>query len=357
MGLARGASRRRVAVSLAIAAIAAGAGCGSSSPSADVVTGKSTCGDLEAILPAARDEAARRATDLYAAENGVDRSQLNDLESACKFDPSLTVGQALTGSGDGTQPAEAPAAPKFEPTRTYRWSVESADGSTGEVRFQLGDVEGVSDELPAGFADLTSACELDEQRDVVVPLKATFENTTAGFDMSPSVNWRVEEAGDNVGAIGLEAASVFSDGPSCDALNSGSIDDGAGVSFDAIAPDATADHDWLLVVHDYLSPTNPSGEAEALDSYFAVVTGQVENSSFETTCFEAPADLYAFTGGFLALAGALSPAFPLSGDSPVDRSEESGDEPPMCDAVDERNEPAPGSDESLPPEEYKIYEE
>ena len=260
--------------------------------------------------------------------------------SACggkdeKREVSSTTVAPTTTRPDSTAPtaqtAAEPTDAEFTPSRFYRWSVRSQTDATAEVKLELGDLVAPDVPLPPSFERAKSACTVNDQRDALIPMRTSVENTTSGFDLTARVTLRLQQAGAQLDrAVSVEAARSFSSGASCKALTTGSINDTAGVRFDAIVPSSTRSQDWLLVIRGFRSPAYPDGDDDALKQWFGVLTAHDGTSTMRTECFEAPAKRYAFTGGFVALGGALSPAVPLSDAFDVKRGPKSERSPPRC---------------------------
>ena len=294
----------------------------------------------------------RVAVEAAAADIGIDLSRGAEstaaeldharalVDDGCREAPIRQIGEAMVEAGleeqDLTEDrpardvAEPPVA-EFSPSRFYRWSVRSESNATAEIKLEIGDLITPGEPLPASFEGARGACDVNDQRDALIPMRMSVENTTSGFDLAARVTLRLQQAGPPVErGAGLEAATSFSSGPACEALTTGSINDGAGVRFDAIVPSATRSQDWLLVVHGFRSPAYPEGDDDALKQWFGVLTAHDGTSTMRTQCFEAPARRYAFTGGFVALGGAMSPAFPVSDAFDVKRDPSSDRNPTRC---------------------------
>jgi hypothetical protein len=309
---------------LVLAAALAVAGCGGTpKDKAPLLTSSSSCNAFQSLTP---EEQQQAVEELSQGTAGAPPS-VAEVEAACADAGSLApLSQVLT---DNPSSSSATAA-SFQPTRTYEWEVEGDSGATARLKLELAEPFLGSEPLPSGFEGLDSACTVDAQRDAVIPIRLEVENTTDSFDLAAAVDLRVRQVKDEVSApLGFDAASSFSDGPSCDALSSGSIDDGTGVKFESVSPGGSDDHNWLVVVHNYYSPAQPDGANFDLGNWFAVLSARDSTSSLLTTCFRAPRDKYAFIGGILAATNALSPAFPLN-DTEIPRGPSSPNQPDRC---------------------------
>lgn len=217
----------------------------------------------------------------------------------------------------------------FTPERTYTWEVEAESGSEGTLTLELGELVDADDSVP-GFQAMETACETDLQRDAFLPIRMEYLNRTHDFDAEPNVKLRVKNIETTQGPITIEAATVYSDGPDCNALTSGSMDDGANVTFDPIAPQERGSHEFLIVLHNFRTPADPEGDQDELRNFFGTLGVSEESALFRTQCFTAPADRYVYVGGLLGLSGALSPGLPLSNAFDVERGEKPQGAPPRC---------------------------
>lgn len=244
-----------------------------------------------------------------------------------------SAGEDTTSSPVESDPAATkdsePVEETFTPDRTYTWEVEAESGAEGTLTLEVGEIVDADDSVP-GFQAMETACETDFQRDVFVPIRMDYLNRTHDFDAEPNVKLRVKNTETTQGSITIEAATVYSDGPDCNALTSGSMDDGANVTFDSIAPQERGRHEFLIVLHNFRTPADPEGDQEELRNFFGTLSVTEESSPFRTQCFTAPADRYVYVGGLLGLSGALSPGLPLSNEFDVERGEKSQGAPPRC---------------------------
>lgn len=217
----------------------------------------------------------------------------------------------------------------FTPERTYTWEVEAESGAEGTLTLEVGEIVDADDSVP-GFQAMETACETDFQRDAFLPIRMDYLNRTHDFDAEPNVKLRVKNIETTQGPITIDAATVYSDGPDCNALTSGSMDDGANVTFDPIAPQERGRHEFLIVLHNFRTPADPEGDQEELRNFFGTLSITEGSSPFRTQCFTAPADRYVYVGGLLGLSGALSPGLPLSNEFDVERVEKPQGAPRRC---------------------------
>lgn len=238
---------------------------------------------------------------------------------------------AETVAAPSTTPAQtaAPEAPTFAVNRRYEWEVRGESGATAKVKLDFGHLVPASETLPSEFESFKSACTIDPQRDAVIPIRLGVENTTSDFDLTPAIDLAVNKVGGRGGdySLNLEAATSFTEGPSCDALTAGSTSDGTGVKFEPVTPNNRDGQNWLLVVHDYRSPEYPDGDDTLLQDWFGFLRVRDSSSSMRSTCFTAPPNRYVFVGGATTFA-AVSPGFPI-GDLDIDANE-SGNSKPEC---------------------------
>lgn len=225
--------------------------------------------------------------------------------------------------------SSVPVEEAFEPDRTYTWEVEAESGAEGTLTLEVGEPVGADDSV-SGFQAMETACETDFQRDSFIPIRMDYLNRTHDFDAEPNVKLRVKNTETSQSSITIDAATVYSDGPDCNTLTGGSMDDGANVTFDPIAPQERGSHDFLIVLHNFRIPAYPDGDQEELRNFFGTISITDESAPFRTRCFTAPADRYVYVGGLLALSGAISPGFPLSNEFDVGRGEKPQGAPRRC---------------------------
>lgn len=135
---------------------------------------------------------------------------------------------------------------------TYSVSSGSDGGYTYEGTVALGRPEHFRTGLTNGQLTAGSACSISEQTDAVIPGRITMRSTTENFDTRPGIalSWASYEISS------LEAN--FSSGPSCE-------NDGLSVSStDSVADGGGFSVDFFLIVADYYSPDDPSGDEESL---------------------------------------------------------------------------------------------
>lgn len=200
-----------------------------------------------------------------------------------------------TTTEDTASTTEETASP-FVPEESFRGEVRARDGSTFDLEVEAGALTKDRDEIPAEFSDLATTCELDPQRDAVVPIRLNVTSTNdEGFDQDISTGIVVSgfhtlDAGD----ISWEVAESFSDGPECsESQGIGRLE--ARVSFKGVGAGEDRSHELLLVIHDYFSPGSPEGrEGDLADVRIGFpITGGV------LTCFDAPGgatDLFRLDG-------------------------------------------------------------
>lgn len=245
--------------------------------------------------------------------------------------PEATTEAVVTEAATAVEP-EPDAG--FTPTRTYEWRLANASGNAARVRVDLGEIvpAGDSAQLPSQFLEYTAACDTDPQRDAFLPLSLTATNTTPGFDTDLTVRLLIQYLdGQYSIRVPVLAATTFSDGSSCG--DAGGTDQQlAGVELGTVAPEESRDHQWLLVLKDYYSPANPSGDDAAL-ARAAITVGVPSlanaNDLFpRTTCFTGTPNRF-FRGSFLGFNFGTWGAFPV-GDVRPDSNPPRPRDPPNC---------------------------
>lgn len=253
----------------------------------------------------------------------------DDSGSAASNAGADTTSSPVELDSTATEESEPVEEAAFTPERTYTWEVEAESGSEGTFTLEVGEIVDADDSVP-GFRAMETACETDYQRDAFLPIRMDYLNRTHDFEAEPNVKLRVKNIETTQGPITMDAATVYGDGPDCNALTTGSMDDGANVTFDPIAPQERGSHEFLIVLHNFRTPAYPEGDQEELRNFFGTLSVTEENSPFRAQCFTAPANRYVYVGGLLGLSGALSPGLPLSNEFDVERGEKPQGAPPRC---------------------------
>ena len=200
---------------------------------------------------------------------------------------AVVVAGATTGCGsasDGTSdspatnpeitttPVSAVTARSFTPTQKHTWrlapdSRTAPTTDTGQrlydarvrVEFALGRATSVAKaDLPAAFAGPLAACEIDAERDAIVPLQTTLRND-GPIALATNLALRVADlrANPNGGdPLPIEAATVFaSEGPSCQSLSDGQT---STLTYPGLMPDQSERQPYVLVLHNFFSPSYDS---------------------------------------------------------------------------------------------------
>lgn len=203
---------------------------------------------------------------------------------------AVAVGGAITGCGSGsgvandspttndrttptvTTPARPATTEAFKPTQEHVWrlapdSRTAPTTDTGQrlydarvrVELALGTVTSVAKaDVPAKFVRPLGACEVDSERDAIVPLQTTLRND-GPVPLKTNLALRVADlrTSPNEGdPMPVEAATVFaSDGPSCQSLSEGQT---SSLNYPGLMPDQSESQPYVLVLHNFFSPSYDS---------------------------------------------------------------------------------------------------
>lgn len=181
---------------------------------------------------------------------------------------------------------------EFEDNFWIAATTESGDGSTADLKLRVGDLVAAEDYVaPEGFAGLESACEVDDERDALIPGELVVTNTTDRFPIEIDTGVMVAKPFDNEGTLAfgskglnVSVAQRFSDHDGCEFEEADLL---AEVNFE-LSEDEIGSHEFIVIVHDYYSPEQPDGDEAnlgylriAIDDRSSIITG------WEQTCVSA----------------------------------------------------------------------
>jgi hypothetical protein len=203
----------------------------------------------------------------------------------------------------------AQAAVPFSANFWVKTEAKQSDGSSARAQLELGDLVAAGDFIaPEGFAGLTNTCDLDFQRDALIPGELTVENTTNGFPIAITSGIMIAKPfspEEGFYSLGPETsvAQSFSSSQSCEPANE--LDMRATVDFE-LSDGETGRHKFLIVVHEYYSPEYPQGDIESLGYLRGGIYFPAMSSDFDQTCVSAsvPVD-----GIFVRLDGKRIPEY------------------------------------------------
>ena len=286
----------------ALGAFALG-GCGGD----EAIGGNTGCGKF---LRLSDDDQERAIVAMHKARGkGTSQGEIaTALGSARAFCPTVGEAGAIGGiyGRSPTRPAspaasaadrDAEAATTFMPKYTYNAHARTQDGTSAELRVELGAVSRPAEAgRPTGFPD-PGVCSVDPQRDAVIPGRIGAANTTSGFTASVPVGFNIKTSG----GIGVESSSDYSTGPACEAPQD-QFDDIVDIAFSDVPPNETRTHAFFLVLHGYYSPSQPDGDT----AWLARVVADFDVRStgapgWQVTCVEDPGE--AVFGGSFTIAG------------------------------------------------------
>lgn len=217
-----------------------------------------------------------------------------------------TLGFGLAGcGGDESAPASAPptiessdsgtegtegteSTVEFAPENTYKAQLAVDEGQDVDLTIEVGDKFELDEQLPTDFMELQTACEVDSQTDVLVPVRITVENSNDRFDASVSPMLKVTDPSQH---INLQLAEGFDDGPSC----ADSMPSNAQLT---VSPGGSMTHDSVVVIGRYFTPANPDGNQDLFEDLVATVGGRPV--ILNLNCMSGPGS----AGGYFSLAGA-----------------------------------------------------
>jgi hypothetical protein len=257
----------------------------------------STCEEFAALGDGERQAVAVRLSSRVGVPNGGNPLWATQLAARCAEDPSATLAEAFGKEGAGDADAGSPelntdypeGAVPLDPERVFTGEVEVNDGSTWDLRIEVGSLGAASDpeSAPDAFQQLTSACEIDPQRDAVMPIRIRTVSTNAeGFDQEISTGLAFQQlpGGYDEGDLYFEVASEFSDGAQCTISQSPSRLEER-VEFSDASPGEQRRHDMLLILHNYYTPAEPGGRA---DDISGIIAGTPVVIGAALTCFDGP---------------------------------------------------------------------
>lgn len=266
------------------------------------------------------------------------------------------------GSGEGSDSASAsptkvaPAVSQFAAERVYRWeAASSTTGSTSSLVAEFGDVLRVDSDVPADFTPALDACQLDTERDAVLPLRLRATNTSDGFTFDLNIGFKVDRGDYKYESdLPLEAAVLFDSGPSC-AADSGEIGSNLlSVEFARATTGVERTIDALLVIRNYYSPASPGGKEDVLSAFTGIFSLSDGEGRPQATCFSAPSDNFRVQGLLEQRLGTSLYGGVLLTDAATDPGEAINDEIGPCAGADSSSEgdmppKDPGSDGPVGP--------
>jgi hypothetical protein len=165
---------------------------------------------------------------------------------------------------------------------TWTFTATAGSGYTESGEFQVGAPEHIQTGMTNGTATLGNACSVNAQTDAVEPARLVITNTTAGFSSTIGLYLHLSLT------LGADAPNAFdwegeyADGPQCDP----NLD--SGMSLDAsatAAPSQSLTIDGFLILNNYYSPSDPSGDPSDFNITALVTTDQsgVQNDGSDYT--------------------------------------------------------------------------
>lgn len=148
----------------------------------------------------------------------------------------------------------------FEAEREYEAEVYMEDGALATATMGIGKpVDADIANLPTEFADAANACSFDADRDILVPVRLDLVSDEDRFDTDFSTGIIVYTQPLNEEIPKVEIGASFGSGETdCD--SSSQLTANSGVEFSAVEPGGSASQNFVVVVHDYYSPTWDEGD-------------------------------------------------------------------------------------------------
>ena len=169
---------------------------------------------------------------------------------------SATSTPTTPATAVGPQPAPPPSV-------TYMISGSAADGSTESVQLEFWNpAQAVDTYKPWIGWSAPTACQVDQQRDALIPGRVMLTNTTSGF--SADVALQLNQVGSPPGADSLQAEEQYTSGAQCGASGGATF---FVSSNGQLSPGQSETLNFLVIVPGYYSPTNPQGDPALLNQY------------------------------------------------------------------------------------------
>ncbi len=148
----------------------------------------------------------------------------------------------------------------FEADREYEAEVYMEDGAVATATMGIGKpVDAGVANLPDGFAEAANACSFDSDRDILVPVRLDMVSDEDRFRSQFSTGIIVFTQPLNEEIPKIEIGAAFGNGGTdCDSSNQ--LTASSGVEFSDVEPGGSASQNFVVVVHDYYSPTWDEGD-------------------------------------------------------------------------------------------------
>ena len=174
----------------------------------------------------------------------------------------------------------AAAPPSFEPANSWTFSGKSAEGGTGDVTLDAGQLVTGADVNTATDSVLGAACQVDPQTDAVVPFSVRMTSTTGGgFDVQAGYQFLLTGATHDRGSAPL---ANYQPAEFAVARSEGCLEGVPSMTlggFATLAPGDGSFDSGLMVLRGWASPNRPDGNPDLLSDIWvgvpstAVLTG------------------------------------------------------------------------------------
>jgi len=189
----------------------------------------------------------------------------------------LGTGSQPSGAGSPAKLAVQTGASKtFTPARHFYGQAQTTDGSTFDVAIDIGKRLKATDAVPNEFSTIAGACTINKRRDIVVPLRLDLTNTGGGSseDIATGLAFRglqsagpraltVEVASSVATKVTVGGATDYTPGTECNSVR-GTPHLLEPIADQRVTAAAHRVHDFLVVVRNYYTPTNPTGRTADL---------------------------------------------------------------------------------------------
>ena len=185
--------------------------------------------------------------------------------------------QPSTGGSPATSAVQTGAPTTFTPERHFYGQAQTNSGSTFDVAIDIGKRLQATDAVPSEFSTIADACTINRRRDIVLPLRLALTNTNgggSGEDIATGLAIRglqsagpraltVEIASSVSTGVTVGGATGYTPGTECNSVR-GTSHLLEPIADQRLAAGAHRVHDFLVVVRNYYTPTNPTGRTADL---------------------------------------------------------------------------------------------
>ncbi len=185
--------------------------------------------------------------------------------------------QPSSRGSPATSAVQTGAPTTFTPERHFYGQAQTNNGSTFDLAIDIGKRLKATNAVPSEFSTIADACTINKRRDIVVPMRLALTNTNGGGSsetIATGLAFRgLQSAGPR--ALTVEIASSYSTkvtvggathytpGTECNSVR-GTSHLLEPIADQRVPAGAHRVHDFLVVVRNYYTPTNPTGRTADL---------------------------------------------------------------------------------------------